>query len=143
MHETSPIYAFLRHIQLLDDESCSFCATLLCDVYAKSEFISLLSHFFRVRYERCARLKRWSICMLGYVCSLCSITNCSKDLLRAWNVICYTTQRANIQMIQRFNLAHRSYLTRKKWERREINSDFAYTSQSNVAQKLHDSSNNY
>ena len=48
MHETSPVSAFLRHIQLLDDESCNFCATVFCEVHANSEFITLLSHFFRV-----------------------------------------------------------------------------------------------
>ena len=55
VNETSPISAFLRHIQLLDDESRNFCATVFCEVYANSEFITLLSHFFRVRSPRYER----------------------------------------------------------------------------------------
>ena len=38
VNETSPISAFLRHIQLLDDDSRNFCATVFCEVYANSEF---------------------------------------------------------------------------------------------------------
>ena len=43
VNETSPISAFMRHIQLLDDESRNFCATVFCEVYANSEFLKLFS----------------------------------------------------------------------------------------------------
>ena len=65
MHETSPVSAFLRHIQLLYDESCKFCATLVCEVFATSKVYLQNTiddhHFFREVHL--------------YLCTVCNITN--------------------------------------------------------------------